>query len=232
MKKRGKLTGLIYMVVIFMDDDESSWTTKETKDYYTDQIIPNCNFIEHQARKYDQKVYLISKLFQSNEKVHLKYKGKFDDNYYKRIDALEQVANCLGYKNKNEFDAHIKEEVKGNQVIYMVILNKKGSSVAYCDSVRRKEDFIQHCICRNNYTNGSDKRFMGSFAHEILHLFGAEDYYKPEKIKQLATQLCPNDIMLQTHNYIAMNEINEYTAYCIGWLEKYPEQYKHADWFK
>ena len=232
MKKRGILKGLIYMVVVFMDDDESSWTTKDIQYYKTDQITPNCNFIEAQARKYGHTAYLIPKYFQSNEKVQLKYKGIFDDNYYKRIDALDQVAKCLGYKNKNEFNASIEQETKGNQVIYMIILNKDGHSVAYCDSINRKKDFIQHCICRNCYGSGRRKDHEGSFAHEILHLFGAEDYYKPPKIKELATKLCPNDIMLKIHDYIDMNTIDKYTAYCIGWLDDYPEQYKNTDWFK
>jgi hypothetical protein len=170
MKNRRILKGLIYTVVIFMDDDESSWTTREIKDYKCCQIIPSCNFIEAQARKYGIKTYLIPKIFQSNEKYQLKYKNIFDDKKYSNhVDALDQVVTCLGYKNKTEFDESIKEEVKGNQVIYMVIFNKKGHSIAYLDSPNRKKDFIQHCVCENYYSGGSGGWYATSTVLTDVH---------------------------------------------------------------
>ena len=60
-------------------------------------------------------------------------------------------------------------------------------------------------------------------AHEVLHLFGAEDFYEPEARAREATRRYPNAVMLQSNRAIADVEISDYTAYKIGWTQKRPK---------
>ena len=48
----------------------------------------------------------------------------------------------------------------------------------------------------------------------------------------MANRLCKNDIMLNVYTDIDYNEINEFTAYSVGWLDTIPDQYNHEDWWK
>ena len=42
-----------YMLVIFVDDDESKWNQNEINKYWKDQIVLSKKFIENQAKKYN-----------------------------------------------------------------------------------------------------------------------------------------------------------------------------------
>ncbi len=61
-----------------------------------------------------------------------------------------------------------------------------------------------------------------SFVHELLHIFGAEDLYKPAARAHKAKMLYPNDVMLQSHRALEYVEIADYTAHGIGWTDKEP----------
>lgn len=53
--------------------------------------------------------------------------------------------------------------------------------------------------------------------HELLHLFGAEDFYIQEDIKSAAVTLCPDSIMLDG---LTDDRVDSLTAYLVGWTEE------------
>ncbi|MCP4449633.1 MAG: hypothetical protein GY811_30530 [Myxococcales bacterium] len=55
------------------------------------------------------------------------------------------------------------------------------------------------------------------FVHELLHIFGAEDLYKPEARKAEARRRYPDDIMLAPNRSLHFVKISPYTEYLIGW---------------
>ncbi len=66
-----------------------------------------------------------------------------------------------------------------------------------------------------------------TYAHEILHLFGALDLYRPSDNdrSERAKEQFPFDIMYSTAIGMEEARICEVDAYLIGWLEKLGEQY-------
>ena len=60
-------------------------------------------------------------------------------------------------------------------------------------------------------------------AHEILHLFGAEDFYEPEARAVEARRRYPDAVMLQSNRALTDVTISDYTAYKIGWTQEQPE---------
>ena len=61
-----------------------------------------------------------------------------------------------------------------------------------------------------------------SFVHELLHLFGAEDLYQPEARRELAKELYPDEVMLQSHRALDEIQIGPHTEYLIGWSTEKP----------
>ena len=104
------------------------------------------------------------------------------------------------------------------------------------DFCANEDDHLEYCVTFPRYLGRNENEYNGSLVHEILHLFGAEDYYDPynkyPKRKELAKILCPKDIMLVVYNDINANEINRYTAYSIGWLDELPIEYDNKNWWE
>lgn len=54
--------------------------------------------------------------------------------------------------------------------------------------------------------------------HELCHLYGAKDYYYPEKLNVLAKEYFPSSVMLDSsHPQVC---VDNFTAYLIGWTDK------------
>ena len=84
----------------------------------------------------------------------------------------------------------------------------------------------EHCIVfsrdLNSAQNGPDGWQAAVIAHELLHLYGAEDFYVSSSRKILAKIYYPNDIMLSASYDIDTNTIDSATAFYIGWLDIVP----------
>lgn len=61
-----------------------------------------------------------------------------------------------------------------------------------------------------------------AYVHELLHIFGAEDFYRPAAREREARRRYPAAVMLQSHRPLASLEISDYTAYYVGWSEDEP----------
>lgn len=62
------------------------------------------------------------------------------------------------------------------------------------------------------------------FAHEVLHLFGAEDLYKPMARKAFSEVNYSSDIMLHNDRLLETMTIDAYTRYLIGWSDIPPAE--------
>ena len=67
-------------------------------------------------------------------------------------------------------------------------------------------------------------------AHEILHLFGAEDYYIDDERRALAERHFLDDIMLMDTHRLSGLSVAEATAYSVGWTDQIPEVCRYDDW--
>jgi hypothetical protein len=84
------------------------------------------------------------------------------------------------------------------------------------------------CFCINGpgrsfAHSGGNTEFIVLFTqealfHELCHLYGAKDFYYPEKLSDLAKEYYPNSVMLDdTHPQVC---VDNFTAYLIGWTDK------------
>ena len=93
-------------------------------------------------------------------------------------------------------------------------------------------EYSEHCVLFANNLSGSKGSRASTIAHEILHLFGAEDYYVSMSREALANQKYPDDIMLWQVERIQDNSIGDCTAYSVGWTDEVPDVCYDDRWWK
>ena len=130
----------------------------------------------------------------------------------------------------------IQEDAGMDQIIYIVAHNKEGYSYAQADQDNDENILMEHCVIANVNTANSP----GTYAHEIMHLFGAQDFYEKERNgkvfntgrSQMAASLFPTELML--NNWLPISEIvlSDFTAFCVGWLDVMPENYDCDTWWE
>ena len=72
-------------------------------------------------------------------------------------------------------------------------------------------------------------------AHEMLHLFGAEDFYAEGDQRNgrayLASIYYPYGIMYQGYYDISYNYVDQFTAYAVGWIDYTPNVCYDDNWW-
>lgn len=228
------LTGNVSVVVFYIDDFESSWSENDTLNFTNSEIKPALEFLEAQAelRGIDLKLTV------KNTYMSIYYNDAVitdpDGTGLVSADILWESAVALGYESDVQMIEKFKSEY-GTETVYYAVFNKCGT--AYALNPKRDsglDNINEHCIVFAKDLNYNAKSEQGSqasvVAHEMLHLFGAEDYYDSVGRKSLANKYYPLDIMLSTKYNINQNNIGDATAFYIGWTDSVPDIILNTAW--
>ncbi len=228
-----ELRGEVLAVLFFMDDFESKWMPDEISRFTTNEVMPALHFIERSA---DQRG--IDLHFSTDTNYGITYDDdviqSIHDSGLVTIDTLYQAANSLYYSSDTEFIAQMKQIHQVDEVVCFTIFNKDGTAYAVNPKKGSDIDVEEHCILFARDYKTQENMKAGAMAsvtaHEMLHLFGAEDYYTPQSRKRLAEKHMPDDIMTRTPYDIFDAKFSDVTAFFIGWTDNIPNIITEEEW--
>ena len=238
----GTLTRNPTLVVLFVDDAESAWNDTLIQHFQNVQIAKAVEWLEQQATKNGVPLDIQTKFYHgtldNGGRVYYPdaIAHKPSENDY---DLLETVVANMEEGTGDQFYAKLRRDNGGEDVIFLCMVNKDGLSYA-----RGHADPYSHILeyavvyARDTDVPAADTLHQKTHnrasvvAHEVLHLFGAEEMYDPAGRNAIAIQKYPKDVMLWTESFIVRNEITPFTAYCIGWTDTVPDICYDPDWWK
>ncbi len=233
-----KLSDDVLVVILFIDDNESHWAKQEIDDFTETAIKPALAFLEDEAKKHNNNLkFKIESLSKYNTNKSLKYDGTVNRNLNvggSSKDVLDQAAQKLGFENNWDIYSYYKNQQGENDLIFLNLLNKDGISYARnCNSIGYAA-YAEHAVIFSRYLGEAVQKDRAStVAHEILHLFGAEDMYTTFSRELLATRFYYNDIMLLSPNLsILTYSVGDLTAYSVGWYNTPPELCYNELWWQ
>ena len=227
----GKLEGTIAVVTILADDATSEWNLSEDDDFRMYSTIYNdlrigCGWIEEACAAYGRNVNFVWDWDAHDELI---YRTSLDrsigDNYYGAYNDMQEFISA------NIDSEGIKSGLGANGIVYMVCVDTPSSNTTASSTFSWEAGCpceYEMCFMLMNYKGQINA--PATFAHEILHTFGAPDLYYAGKhgITQeyvsYAKSAGTNDIMrvtwdLNTNYYVydsVKNEITDITAYYLG----------------
>jgi hypothetical protein len=218
------LAGKICLIHLFVRDGVSSWAPGE-KDAERRRVAAALAFLREQGRRYRQRLSFVEPVL-----PEVPLGQTIPVNMFDGPGWIERAIRKAGHRNGLELVRHFKAKLRADHAMIMVHVNKEATSfnLTYYSGVNR----LFHAERVVMYARYGDGRATcaASYAHEILHAFGAGELYFPfdrsPKRKRLARRYFPNDIMLRVAYSIDALEIGPYTAYRIGWLDRLDERHK------
>ena len=226
------LEGNIQIHLFLMDDDESQWDEESMEEFMQKNLAPALDFLEGEAKRYGVSLDFSVKPYATvlSEGYDVTYNGiikKGGDGSH-TLDLHERAAHILGYENRVELFEDLYRKNDHQEVILLFAVNKDGVSYAwhqaegsiYYPTVEFATVFSNHL--GKDFDPDEITHTAASVAHEILHLYGAEDLYAPQERKDMIRDIYPEDIMLMDYLNIDEMSVGEYTAYAVGWKNRAP----------
>ena len=194
----GAMTGNIELIVVFVNDSKSVWSDAERK-RFLNAVRYDAEYLEKQARKWGADLSIDYAYFEVNvpENQEERWYDYLMEDFFKhpekRMETLQEY-----YEKKLGFD----------DTPLLFVFNCEGRS--YCYEGDRDNNYREERPVYFAKSMGKDL----SITHELLHLYGAYDYYYPELTKETAKRLFPDSSMLTGNR-----EVDDLTAFLIGWTE-------------
>lgn len=222
------LEGTNLLVSMFVTTPESGWSEEE-KQTILNKISVATEYIETKAAEYGTELQLI---YDYKEYPGLYAEATTDFCINEETDFLDRLDEeiALWFETSIDYDA-LLTEYQAEGIATMVLVNNPGISYAivYDGTDNIKESLV---LFTGDYYNGGKQEKPVTYAHEIMHLFGAHDLYEEAEFTAEVTdyveQTYPKEIMLtvtgsgNTNNVIDA-DLSPITAYHLGWIDETDE---------
>ena len=234
------LDGDTVLVSIYLEDTASSWTTEDRELVEKNMRITD-EYLREQGRKYGKEVNLIYNLDESSELAYRlpydkPFPGTMSDIKEEELDRKKSVNNLYWYVNDfigNSIPTEsIMKKYGVNSIGYLIFIDGSAdSAVTYPYYAWENEvTYAEKCFITLRWQSNMTDVTPDTYAHEILHLFGAKDlYYENSEngvdrgLMNYAFKEYRKDIMLghATKGVAWKNmitaKIDEPTAHFLGW---------------
>ena len=185
-----ELTGNVVLTFVMLDVPDSPWTQQDIAKF-REEAVRSGRVLEQQAMEYGAQLQITERFVSCS--VAEAYERDERDAW------VEAALSELGYTTANVSDK-VKKEYDADSSAVLFCINREDRSFAAQTSA------FEYAVLF---------RELADYRHELLHMYGAVDFYYPELATQLAEQMWPQSIMLNAHaEEVAVDEM---TAYLVGW---------------
>ncbi len=212
-----KLSGKVVVCHIFCFDGESQWQPagKQRVLKLTQQAFA---FIRTESLRHNLMVHFDERIVgPANIQQNISTDAMADPNWTE--EAIKAASGVTGV----ELVTNLKNDLSADSVILCLHVNKSALSynLAYYDNVAEKFS-AERMVCFARYPDGRETA-AATYAHEILHLYGAGDLYFPYDLtprrKIRAGELFPHDVMYRVDYNIGRLNVGPFTAFRVGWTD-------------
>ncbi len=192
-----KLKGDVGVVVCFMKKKPTDFSEATRAQFYN-ALGEGCRWLEAEAKRYGTS-------------LTFKY-------YHAVIEVPEDVNPAKGYSlirdhfnsqtlNMDGLQNYYEKKMNLDEILFLLVFDEVERSFAQKQSTAYSVD-----ECSVLFKDGNNQYNWSTVAHELLHQFGAIDYYYPPRVTKCARFYFQNSIMGVGNN----NVMDDFTAYLVG----------------
>lgn len=196
------LRGSVGVLTYFLTRGEGSWS-KQDRDKYYEILNKAESFLMREAKRYGAPL----------EFVNYHYIGNLpsDANH---LHTFSHVKKFLNVASMEDAQNYFERTLCCSEVPLIFVFNEPGQCFAWTQGKGGTVDESSTVF----FDGGNLHWYL--IAHELLHQFGAPDYYKPEAIRVKALQYFGNSVM-GVGDYTAA--VDDLSAYLVGWKDTLSE---------
>jgi hypothetical protein len=210
------LTGEVNLLTFFINTAYDYWDEEEV-DFYYEELLESQKWLEWQADIWGQELEFNNDAFLGDNKstVYLEkvLRGSNPES------TIGKIMKEIGFKGLDDFLEYYQFDLDTRKLKIVLFVKSNNRSHAY-NRWSVKEMDLAVIYCRNTIGMITGSTVI---AHEILHQFGAWDLYyelgrsQTRETSDIIREKYPNSIMRRTSGNENTLEVDEVTAWRIGW---------------
>lgn len=241
-----ELEGTIVVMSIAADSATTSWDFNNAQDQKTLSDISRrfgtgLKWIEQQAENYGKNVKFV---YNWDEDNSLFYTAKLSEDYSTGMSNIQDQKTFVDEK-LSSYATELVKKYSADGIMFVYYFNEPQNTNFVCaaapfQGTELGMDYPIETVIVDKYVYGQEQG-PATYAHEVLHLFGAPDFYTEDLdglnygITQEFVDYCAkehiNEIMTSTYDPYTMtipleevtNDLTDLTAYYIGWIDSNEE---------
>ena len=192
------LNGEVSILLVFVSDSESSWDPVSRETAERDLCREMLRMMDY-AKGYGVSLSL--------------FYGEWDISVAADVESNNSehweapVCAAMGFQSLYDLQMALERDWGVASAPVVFVLNKPGRAAAYSSYSEGAEEYLTVYSSEHS-----------TFCHELLHLYGARDYYYPMAVSDAAATFLPDSIMLSG------GTVDELTAYTVGWTKSLGRQ--------
>ena len=227
----GNMEGRALIISIFADDENTTWkNSKDGDKEVLERLEIACDYLQNEVSKYNRNIEFI---YDYTENQDIRYDVIFDESLVSNKTDIYNIEKEWIEKNIDTKELQKKYEV--DHLVFIVFMNTERSNEVnpWIMPYSRHNDNYIEIINMYMKFDGFDTP-ASTFAHEIMHAFGAHylyysnEYIRTEYVNYLI-KTKSNDIMFTvTSKKEITNEFTPLDAYYVGIAPKVDEIDKYS----
>ncbi len=238
------LDGSTVLVSIFLEDKNALWTSND-EDLVYDNLDIACDYLAEEGKRYGKDVNLIYDTEKNSDlKYYLNYNKAFPGSTNSDTDEVYDFVNFVYEYIYDEISVEdIMKKYKVNSVGFLIFIDGEADAATAYNYHYGPANYYYEELAFINLRWDEDRNVNpDTYAHEILHMFGARDLYYTDAGDGISREFVDyvaeeysKDIMLGNatkgvswKNKIT-SQVTDITAYFIGWkdyiseVDRFPE---------
>lgn len=221
------LDGKIYVLTCYVT--ETGWSDEEVESY-SSMLLEAEDWLVSQAKNYGKDVSFVNGTAGLDKPLVMENIVSGTGSGDEPVDLVSKLMPAIGYENGLKFVEWVNDNTDCNGCLMLMVANKpgRGYSMAYKEAYDRKLYFLEGIMLYTSFDSETPS-CAASIAHEMCHLFGAEDLYatfiQTAENEARARELFPDDIMLRVSYDISSLKIDRLTAWLVGLTDEMEDWY-------
>ncbi len=199
-----KLVGRVVFASFFVDINHSCWKESEKRAYDRE-----CKKAAKQLIKDAASSGVSLQIETCSYQVSLPSMQDFTKN---PRETADQIVRGAGFPAMSDVYLRLRGYYKADEVAPIILLHTQGRSFAVPTNSHYNAYAAEFAMLYQTWLTSS------TIIHELLHVFGAQDYYYPDYVKECAQKYLTDSIMY------GGTKIDDLTAYVIGWKDTFTVQ--------
>ena len=185
------LIGHVNVTVLIASDAETTWDSA-TRAALLSSLEEQEKMLERDAAGYGKELDVTFSF------IDVKIEGKTAITTFNLWE--DDVIKAAGFTSKDNAQKELDDQNDADSNPIVIALNRAGRAYARQQTSDKRTEML---VLYSSDTS--------AFRHELYHLYGAEDFYYPKEVKELAESKLPESIMNSG------KETDALTAFIIGW---------------